>query len=110
MNNYTNDAYEILKNVGGRNNIRMVRHCNSRLRFFLKDEKKVNTSEINRLNSVVGSFLQGGQYQIVVGEKVAKYYDEFVEIAGVEHYYRENFTSERSIDKIKNAFKELVTQ
>lgn len=108
MNTITNDSYELLKYVGGRNNIKMVRHCNSRLRFFLKDMSKIDTANINKLNSVVGSFIQGGQYQVVIGDDVAKYYDEFVDIAGVEHYYKANFQKENPITKIKNSIKEFI--
>ena len=46
--NYENLAKEILKNVGGQENVSNLTHCATRLRFNLKDVSKANTETIKK--------------------------------------------------------------
>ena len=68
-------AKEILENVGGKNNIKDVTHCFTRLRFILKDESKAEKDIINHLEGVIQVVVSGGQFQVVLGSKVTKVYD-----------------------------------
>lgn len=78
MGQYHELAGEILKNVGGIENVRSVRHCITRLRFVLKDEKIANDDVISNLDGVIQVMKAGGQYQVVIGAAVDDVYEELV--------------------------------
>ena len=83
MGKYEHDAREMLKLVGGRENIVAVTHCMTRMRFALADPSKADVPAIEALPVVKGSFTQAGQFQIIIGNDVADFYDDFVAISGV---------------------------
>lgn len=68
----------ILENVGGVKNIKNLTHCVTRLRFTLYDDKKANKHAIENLDGVLGVQEQGGQFQVIVGSKVNKVYQELI--------------------------------
>ena len=70
---------DIVKNVGGEENVDGLRHCVTRLRFNLKDESKANTDTIKGLDGVVTVMKASGQYQVVIGNEVADVYDAIVD-------------------------------
>lgn len=74
---------EILKDVGGKENINGLTHCITRLRFNLKDEEKANTEELKEVPGVVTVVQSGGQYQVVIGNHVRDVYKEFIELSAV---------------------------
>lgn len=74
---------EILKDVGGKENINGLTHCITRLRFNLKDEEKANTEELKEVPGVVTVVQSGGQYQVVIGNHVRDVYKEFIELSGL---------------------------
>lgn len=74
---------EILKDVGGKENINGLTHCITRLRFNLKDEEKANTEELKEVPGVVSVVQSGGQYQVVIGNHVPDVYKEFIELSGL---------------------------
>ena len=78
MGKYHELAGDILKNVGGIENVKNVRHCITRLRFTLKDEKVANDDVISNLDGVIQVMKAGGQYQVVIGAAVDDVYDELV--------------------------------
>ena len=65
MGKYEHDAREMLKLVGGRENIVAVTHCMTRMRFALADPSKADVPAIEALPDVKGSFSQAGQFQII---------------------------------------------
>lgn len=70
-------AQSILKLIGGKENIKSVAHCATRLRIVVKDKEKVNIDKIENLDKVKGSFFNSGQYQIILGTGlVNRIYDE----------------------------------
>lgn len=69
-------AQQIITLIGGSKNVSQSWHCITRLRFNLFDDTKVNMKEINQLNGVIGSQFSGGQYQIIIGAKVAEVFQE----------------------------------
>lgn len=60
----------IIDNVGGKENIKSVAHCITRLRLKLKDTSKANTEVIEKAPGVIKVMDTNGQYQIVLGNKV----------------------------------------
>lgn len=73
---------QIIKAIGGKENVISVVHCTTRLRFKLKDEKKANDNEVKNIDGVISLVKAGGQYQIVIGNNVADVYDELLKIGG----------------------------
>lgn len=84
MGKYSNDAAELLKLIGGKENISAVTHCITRMRFALVDPSKADIKAIERMKVVKGTFIQAGQFQVIIGNTVADFYADFVKIAGVE--------------------------
>ena len=68
----------ILENIGNAKNIKNLTHCVTRLRFTLYDDKKANKQVIENLDGVLGVQEQGGQFQIIIGSKVNKVYQELI--------------------------------
>lgn len=84
MNKYDGLARIILTNVGGKENVVTLTHCITRLRFTLKDESKANTEILEQTDGIMKVMKSGGQYQVVVGQKVNDVYDAVVEIGRLE--------------------------
>lgn len=76
-------AKKIIELVGSEKNINSLTHCVTRLRFVLKDENKANTKEIERLDGVLGVQKKAGQYQVIVGSKVNKVYQEITSMTNL---------------------------
>ncbi|MCD8369671.1 MAG: PTS transporter subunit EIIC [Clostridiales bacterium] len=74
-NKYDALAATIVKLVGGKENITSLTHCITRLRFILKDEGKADTDTLKATEGVIQVIQSGGQYQVVVGNKVDSLYD-----------------------------------
>ena len=84
MGKYENDAKRLLDLIGGKENIQAVSHCMTRMRFVLVDPKKADEKAIEELPSVKGTFTQAGQYQVIIGNDVSVFYNEFTSYAGIE--------------------------
>lgn len=81
---YHDFAGEVLANVGGKDNVKGLTHCITRLRFTLADEGKANTDHIKGMDGVITVMQAGGQYQVVVGDKVDDVYDTLLADYGVK--------------------------
>ena len=90
MGKYIDDSKELLKYVGGKENISAVTHCVTRMRFVLKDTTKADKEKIEGLKSVKGTFIQAGQFQVIIGNTVGDFYNDFVKVSGVEGVSKEN--------------------
>ena len=77
-------AQEILDAVGGKDNIKDVSHCFTRLRLVLKDESLASQDVVSHIEGVIQVVIAGGQFQVVLGAKVTKVYDEFLPLVGIE--------------------------
>ena len=84
MGKYRDDVEQLLKLIGGKENIQAVSHCMTRMRFVLVDPKKADVKAIENIPSVKGTFMQAGQYQVIIGNDVAVFYNEFTAYAGIE--------------------------
>ena len=83
MAKYTDTAKELLEYVGGSDNISVVTHCATRMRFVLNDTKKADADKIEEMDLVKGTFTNAGQFQVIIGNEVSSFYNEFTKIAGV---------------------------
>lgn len=81
--NYDKLAKDIIKNVGGKENVLSLVHCATRLRFKLKDKEKANKSSLERLEGVITVVESAGQYQVVIGNSVAEVYDTIGNVTGL---------------------------
>lgn len=79
---YHKIADEIVKGVGGKENINNLTHCFTRLRFELKDKNLADGDNLNKVESVISTVYSGGQYQVVIGNKVEKVYHAVQELLG----------------------------
>ncbi|MGF6949535.1 PTS system trehalose-specific IIC component [Neobacillus sp. B4I6] len=84
MTKYTDPSNDLLKHIGGKENIAAVTHCVTRMRFVLNDPSKADIKEIESIKLVKGTFTQAGQFQVIIGNEVSSFYNEFVKIAGVD--------------------------
>ncbi|HJC10614.1 MAG TPA: glucose PTS transporter subunit IIA [Candidatus Blautia merdigallinarum] len=64
---YENIAAELVRLVGGRDNILGIAHCATRLRLVLEDNDKADTKAIEDVDLVKGVFVAGDQLQIIFG-------------------------------------------
>lgn len=97
MGKYQEDAKELLRLVGGKENVAAVSHCMTRMRFVLNDPKKADIEKIEAMKVVKGSFTQTGQFQVIIGNTVADFYNDFIAVSGIEGV---------SKDAVKNAAKQ----
>lgn len=103
---YRQLAKLIVDNVGGSKNIDSLHHCQTRLRFKLKDNDLANQDEISKSNDVLKVVISGGQFQVIIGMQVAEVYD------AVEDYLKTQTNSsnkepvqeENIVEKPKNKF------
>ncbi|MDO5293915.1 MAG: beta-glucoside-specific PTS transporter subunit IIABC [bacterium] len=82
--NYNKIAQDILKNVGGEENIKGLTHCFTRLRFVLQDESKADKEVLGRIEGVIGVVAANGELQVVCGAKVNQIFDAIEAIRNKE--------------------------
>ncbi|MGN1389646.1 MAG: PTS transporter subunit EIIC [Bulleidia sp.] len=93
--NYDTLAADILKLVGGKENVSAVYHCITRLRFNLKDKGLVDLDAIKKLSGVVGAQWSGDQLQIIIGQQVGDVYSAVCKVGG----FREEKVINENLDK-----------
>ena len=77
-------ANEILPLLGGKDNVASAAHCATRLRLVLKDNSKADKEALDKLDYVKGVFINGGQFQIILGQGVVnKVYAELIKLCGI---------------------------
>jgi PTS system beta-glucosides-specific IIC component len=81
--NFAKTAQGVLEGAGGKENIKSVVHCATRLRFALIDNTKANDGAIKNTPGVVSVVKAGGLYQVVIGNDVHEVYEE-LEKLGVQ--------------------------
>lgn len=106
MGKYTALAKEIIKNVGGKENVSALSHCVTRLRFVLKDESKTNTNVLKNMDGVVTVIQSAGQYQVVIGNHVADVYDDVCAVGGIAGGEASETDEKKSL---KDSFFDMVT-
>ncbi|MEG1002291.1 sucrose-specific PTS transporter subunit IIBC [Clostridium sp.] len=97
-------AKEILRNIGGKDNIKSMEHCATRLRLILKDKELINEKAIENIDGVKGQFFAAAQYQIILGtgfvNKVyAKMSEEGIESGNAKEEAYSNMTLPQKISR-----------
>lgn len=82
---YRITAGELVKELGGNENISNVTHCATRLRFILKDESKVDSAKVAKIPGVITTVQAGGQYQVVIGNHVKDAYQFVTELVTIDN-------------------------
>lgn len=106
MAKYTQLSKDIIKNVGGKENIETLTHCVTRLRFTLKDESKANDDVLKNMDGVVTVMKSAGQYQVVIGNHVPDVYDEVCKVAGITGEVQSSLNKDQSL---KDKFFDMIT-
>ncbi|MGO3732349.1 MAG: PTS system trehalose-specific EIIBC component [Vagococcus sp.] len=83
MGKYKQDAEQLLQFVGGKDNIAAVSHCATRMRFVLNDASKADEDKIEDIPSVKGMFTNAGQFQVIIGNDVSVFFNDFAEVSGI---------------------------
>ena len=112
MAKYQQDVQTLLEKIGGKGNIQAVSHCMTRMRFVLVDPKKADEKAIEQIPSVKGTFTQAGQYQVIIGNDVANFYQEFTKFAGIEGVSKDAVksaakTNQNPVQRIMGALGEI---
>lgn len=112
MAKYGSEVKQLLTRIGGKENIQAVSHCMTRMRFVLVDEAKADTKAIEEIRCVKGTFTQAGQYQVIIGNDVSVFYNEFTAYAGIEGVSKDAVkaaakTNQNPIQKIMGALGEI---
>ena len=84
MVDFNKDAKDLLEYIGGPDNISAVSHCATRMRFVLNDPAAANVKKIEEIPAVKGTFTQAGQFQVIIGNEVPQFYNEFAKVSGKE--------------------------
>ncbi|CBK74965.1 PTS system trehalose-specific IIB component, Glc family (TC 4.A.1.2.4)/PTS system trehalose-specific IIC component, Glc family (TC 4.A.1.2.4)/PTS system trehalose-specific IIA component, Glc family (TC 4.A.1.2.4) [Butyrivibrio fibrisolvens 16/4] len=101
MGKFTEQSKQLLELVGGKSNIAAVSHCVTRMRFVLNDPSKADVPAIEKIKGVKGTFTQAGQFQVIIGQEVQEFYNDFTAVSGVEGV---------SKDQVKKAAKQNQNQ
>lgn len=108
--NYSKTADEILRFLGGENNIIELTHCMTRLRVKVKDSHKVNKDRLSKIEGVITIIESMGQIQIVIGNKVVKVYEEIaMNIPNSDKVINENKTNDKVWNKVLSTIAGIFT-
>lgn len=107
MGKYAEDARQLLQLVGGKENIAAVSHCMTRMRFALVEPGKADVKAIEAMKAVKGSFTQSGQFQVIIGNTVADFYNDFVKEAGIEGVSKD--AVKQAAKKNQNVLQRVIT-
>lgn len=105
MGKYEELARDIIKHVGGTENITGVTHCVTRLRFALKDESKAQDESLKNMDGVVTVMHSAGQYQVVIGNHVPEVYADLCNLADLK---KETVTEKKKVS-LKEYMLDLLT-
>lgn len=107
MGKYEQEARELLTLVGGRENVAAVSHCMTRMRFVLNEPEKADIEKIEAMKCVKGSFTQSGQFQVIIGNTVADFYNDFTSVAGIEGVSKDEV--KQAAKKNQNVLQRMIT-
>lgn len=81
---YKKIAADILKHVGGEQNVVHLGHCATRLRFRIQNDNKVEIDKLKEIPGVLNVVVSGGQTQVIIGSDVIEVYDQLMNIGNFE--------------------------
>ena len=89
MGKFEQEAKDLLAAIGGKENVTAVTHCAMRMRFVLGDDKKADVKTIEAIPAVKGTFTNAGQFQVIIGNDVPIFYNDFTAVSGIEGVSKE---------------------
>ena len=89
MGKFEQEAIDLLAAIGGKENVTAVTHCATRMRFVLGDDKKADVKTIEAIPAVKGTFTNAGQFQVIIGNDVPIFYNDFTAVSGIEGVSKE---------------------
>ena len=89
MGKFEQEAKDLLVAIGGKENVTAVTHCATRMRFVLGDDKKADVKTIEAIPVVKGTFTNAGQFQVIIGNDVPIFYNDFTAVSGIEGVSKE---------------------
>ncbi|TWT14648.1 PTS system trehalose-specific EIIBC component [Streptococcus sp. sy010] len=107
MGKFEKEAKLLLDAVGGKDNISAVSHCATRMRFVLFDDSKANVAAIEKISAVKGTFTNAGQFQVIIGNDVPIFYNDFTAVSGIEGVSKE--AAKAAAKSNQNAIQRVMT-
>ena len=89
MGKFEQEAKDLLAAIGGKENVTAVTHCATRMSFVLGDDKKADVKTIEAIPAVKGTFTNAGQFQVIIGNDVPIFYNDFTAVSGIEGVSKE---------------------
>lgn len=110
MKDFKQLASNVIKEIGGKENITESWHCVTRLRFNLKDKNIVKIESIKKISGVIGAQFSGNQFQVIIGNDVAKVYEEVsAQIGNLPQNSENNNQKEGLISKLMDTISGIFT-
>ena len=114
MGKFEQEAKDLLQAIGGKENVTAVTHCATRMRFVLGDEKKANIKAIEFIPTVKGTFTNAGQFQVIIGNDVPIFYNDFSAVSGIEGVSKEAAKSaaksnQNAVQRVMTTLAEIFT-
>lgn len=114
MGKFEQEAKDLLQAIGGKENVTAVPHCATRMRFVLGDEKKANVKAIEAIPAVKGTFTNAGQFQVIIGNDVPIFYNDFSAVSGIEGVSKEAAKSaaksnQNAVQRVMTTLAEIFT-
>lgn len=115
MGKYQTLAEEIVKNVGGKENVTGLVHCITRLRFTLKDEGIAKDQVLKDMDGVVTVMKSGGQYQVVIGNHVPEVFEDVIQLLDIKDGTKASEEKksgrllDRAVDMVSGIFQPILS-
>ena len=114
MGKFEQEAKNLLTAIGGKENVTAVTHCATRMRFVLGDDKKADVKTIEAIPAVKGTFTNAGQFQVIIGNDVPIFYNDFTAVSGIEGVSKEAAKSaaksnQNAVQRVMTTLAEIFT-
>ena len=114
MGKFEQEAKDLLNAIGGKENVTAVTHCATRMRFVLGDDKKADVKTIEAIPAVKGTFTNAGQFQVIIGNDVPIFYNDFTAVSGIEGVSKEAAKSaaksnQNAVQRVMTTLAEIFT-
>lgn len=114
MGKFEQEAKDLLAAIGGKENVTAVTHCATRMRFVLGDDKKADVKTIEAIPAVKGTFTNAGQFQVIIGNDVPIFYNDFTAVSGIEGVSKEAAKSaaksnQNPVQRVMTTLSEIFT-
>lgn len=107
--NYDELTKEIVKHIGGEENVNSLFHCATRLRFQLKDKEKANIEALKKISGVITVIEAGGQVQVVIGNQVGDVYETIIKNTGIKGEANQEAAKSAEKKNLMNTFLDTIS-